>query len=93
MNIMKNFKFIYLILAAVGAMAFTACNERDWAPGEADTNLGVYFAGSTDVVVTADDTSASILVKRFNNISTDAVVAIVAEDLSESGFFTLPSEI
>lgn len=93
MNIMKNFKFIYLILAAVGAMAFTACNERDWAPGEADTNLGVYFAANTDVVVTADDTSASILVKRFNNISTDAVVAIVAEDLSESGFFTLPSEI
>ena len=43
MNIMKNFKFIYLILAAVGAMAFTACNERDWAPGEADTNLGVYI--------------------------------------------------
>lgn len=88
---MKNFKFIYLILAAVGAMAFTACNESDWAPGEADTNLGVYFAGSTDVVVTANDTSATILVKRLNAISTEAVVAIVAED--ESGLFTLPSEI
>lgn len=93
--IMKNFKFIYLLIAAVSALAFTACDKHEWTPGEADNNLGVYFASTADVVVTAEDTSASILVKRLVTAG-DEIVTVRSQEVTEpaaSGFFTVDDSV
>ena len=70
---MKNFKFLYLLLAVVGAVAFTSCTE-EWYPGEPDTNAGVYFPNTSAIVVTPETTSVDIVVERTNT----------AEDLTVS---------
>ena len=62
---MKNFKFLYLLLAVVGAVAFTSCTE-EWYPGEPDTNAGVYFPNTSAIVVTPETTSVDIVVERTN---------------------------
>lgn len=93
--IMKNFKFIYLLIAAVSALAFTACDKHEWTPGEADNNLGVYFASTADVVVTAEDTSATILVKRLVTAG-DEIVTVRSQEVTEpaaSGFFTVDDSV
>ena len=84
---MKNFKFLYLLLAIVGVVTFTSCKE-EWAPGAQDTNMGVYFAEPNDIVVAAEDTSVEILVKR-NQTAEAGQVSVLSED--ESKLFTVPS--
>ena len=61
--IMKNFKFLYLLLAAVGVVAFTACTEK-WTPGAKDANMGVFFPEVKNYSVKAEDTSVDIAVAR-----------------------------
>ena len=63
---MKNFKFIYLLLAVVGAITFASCEHKyaDWTPGEPDKGLGVYFPSTQGFKVAATDTSVDIVVAR-----------------------------
>ncbi len=92
---MKNFKFIYLLLVAVGAMAFTACDNNDWTPGEYDQNMGVYFADTSAIVVTAEDTQATIAVKRLV-ANADASILVRSQEVTEagvSGFFTVAESV
>jgi hypothetical protein len=65
---MKKFKFIYLLLAVVGALTFASCEHKyaDWTPGPQDTNMGVYFPSTSGFVVAATDTSVDIAVARNN---------------------------
>lgn len=86
---MKNFKFLYLLLAVVGVVTFTSCKE-EWAPGAQDTNMGVYFAEPNDIVVAAEDTSVEILVKR-NQTAEASQVSVLSEDKSK--LFTVPSTV
>lgn len=86
---MKNFKFLYLLLAVVGVVTFTSCKE-EWAPGAQDANMGVYFLEPNDIVVASEDTSVEILVKR-NQTAEAAQVSVLSEDKSK--LFTVPSSI
>lgn len=90
--IMKNFKFLYLLLAVVGVVAFTSCTE-EWAPGVKDTNAGVYFPDTSVINVTAETTSVDIAVMRTNTADalTVSVRAAVAEDAKD--FLTVPSSV
>lgn len=90
-NIMKNFKFISLLLAAVGVVTFTSCKE-EWAPGAPDANLGVYFPSTPELVITADAVSVSIDVAR-GDVSEAAEVSVRAEDVESCGFFTVPKSV
>lgn len=89
--IMKNFKFLYLLLAAVGVVTFAACTE-EWEPGVPDTNAGVYFEDTATVNVAKDSTSADIVVKRTNTAET-LEVAVRYEDVSKTGFCTVPASV
>lgn len=91
---MKRFKFIYLLAAVVGALSFASCQHpyADWAPGAQDTNTGVYFPETKDLVVTAEDSSVDILVKR-SNAAEEATVPVRYEDISSCGFFTIPANV
>ena len=89
--IMKNFKFLYLLLAAVGVVTFAACTE-EWTPGAPDTNVGVYFENTSLVNVAKDSTSADIVVKRTN--TSEAIqIAVRYEDISKVGFCTVPTSV
>ena len=90
-NIMKNFKFISLLLAVVGVVTFTSCKE-EWAPGAPDANMGVYFPSTHELVITADAASVSIDVAR-GDVSEAAEVSVRAEDVESCGFFTVPKSI
>lgn len=89
---MKKFKFIYLLLVAVGAMAFTACNKTEWTPGEADATLGVYFPNDvvTTYQVAATDNVISLPLLR-SKADEDAVATLRAND--ESGLFDVPTSL
>ena len=91
---MRKFNFIYLLLAFVGAVTLSSCEHKyaDWAPGAEDANMGVYFNDTSNVIVTAEDTSATILVKR-NDTADSAIVTVRSEDVEKCGFFTIPSEV
>lgn len=90
--IMKNFKFLYLLLAVVGVVTFTSCTE-EWAPGAQDTHAGVYFPDTSVINVTAEATSADIVVKRTNAAEalTLTVRSVVAEDATD--FLSVPSSV
>lgn len=90
--IMKNFKFLYLLLAVVGVVTFTSCTE-EWAPGAQDTNAGVYFPDTSVINVTAEATSADIVVKRTNAAEalTVSVRSTVVEDAID--FLSVPSSV
>ena len=95
---MKNFKFIYLLLAVVGAITFASCEHKyaDWTPGEPDKGLGVYFPSTQGFKVTATDTSVDIVVAR---VKTDdaASVTLRAEAKDAEGklseLFTIPASV
>ena len=74
--IMKNFKFLYLLLAVVGVVTFTSCTE-EWTPGPKDTNAGVYFP-STSVITVTEDATYDIVVKRTNT-NGDLTVSVRSE--------------
>ena len=82
---MKNFKFLYLLLAVVGAVAFTSCTE-EWYPGEPDTNAGVYFPNTSAIVVTPETTSVDIVVERTNTAD-DLTVSVRAEAAEDAEDF------
>ncbi len=91
--IMKNFKFLYLLLAAVGVVAFTSCTE-EWTPGPQDTNVGVYFPEVKNKYnVTVEDSSLTLAVSRVNTEEA-ASVTLRAEALNQEGevvdFFSFP---
>ena len=78
--IMKNFKFLYLLLAVVGVVTFAACtNTEEWTPGAQDKNAGVYFPNTSVVNVTAETTEAFIAVKRSSNIDEALTVSVRSE--------------
>ena len=89
---MKNFKFIYLLLVAVGALAFTACDKHDWTPGEPDANQGVFFPSTvaTSYDVAKTDSSVTLPVYRSNKGEASSV-AIRYDD--PSALFTIPSSV
>jgi hypothetical protein len=90
--IMKNFKFLYLLLAVEGVVTFTSCTE-EWTPGAKDTNAGVYFADTSVINVTAETTSADIVVKRTN--ANDALTVSIRSEVAEdaTNFLTVPSSV
>lgn len=90
--IMKNFKFLYLLLAVVGVVTFTSCTE-EWTPGAQDTNAGVYFPDTSVINVTEESASADIVVKRTNAAEalTLTVRSVVAEDAI--AFLSVPSSV
>jgi hypothetical protein len=92
MMIMKNFKFLYLLLAVVGVVTFTSCTE-DWAPGAQDTNAGVYFADTSVINVTAETTSVDIVVMRTN--AADALTVTIRSEVAENSvdILTVPSSV
>ena len=58
---MKNIKFLFLLVATLFVGAFTSCQqEEDWAPGQPDSELSVYFPVDVNVAefasVDNDDT-------------------------------------
>lgn len=58
---MKNIKFLFLLVATLFVGAFTSCQqEEDWAPGQPDSELSVYFPVDVNVAefasVDSDDT-------------------------------------
>ena len=91
--IMKNFKFLYLLLAVVGVVAFTACTTEEWTPGTPDRNAGVYFPNTSVVNVTAETTEASIVVKRASADQelTVSVRSEIAENATE--FLSIPNSV
>ena len=90
--IMKNFKFLYLLLAAVGVVTFTSCTE-EWTPGAKDTNAGVYFPDTSVINVTEETTSVDIAVKRAN--ANDALTVSVRSEVAEdaTNFLTVPASV
>lgn len=89
---MKNIKFIYLLLVAVGAMAFTACNKTEWTPGEADVTLGVYFPNDVVTTYQVESTETAITLPLMRSKSEeDAVATIRAND--ESGLFDVQATV
>ena len=95
---MKKFKFIYLLLAVVGALTFASCEHKyaDWTPGPQDTNMGVYFPSTSGFVVAATDTSVDIAVAR-SNADEAASVSLRYAALNGAGeateLFTIPSQV
>ena len=93
--IMKNFKFLYLLLAVVGVVTFTSCKE-EWTPGPKDTNMGVFFPEVNRYEVSAEDTSVDIVVAR-NNAADAATVALRSEAKNGAGeaidWFTVPASV
>lgn len=93
--IMKNFKFLYLLLAVVGVVTFTSCTE-EWTPGPKDTNMGVFFPEVNRYEVSAEDTSVDIVVAR-NNAADAATVALRSEAKNGAGevidWFTVPASV
>lgn len=91
---MKNFKFLYLLLAVVGVVTFAACtNIEEWTPGTPDKNAGVYFLNTSVVNVTAESTEAAIVVKRSSGDQelTVSVRSEIAEDAVD--FLSIPSSV
>lgn len=88
---MKNFKFLSLLLAVVGVVAFTSCKE-EWAPGAPDANMGVYFPDTSNLIVTAESTTVEIPVSR-GDASEAAEISVRAEDVESCGFFTVPKSV
>ena len=86
--IMKNFKFLYLLLAVVGVVTFTSCTE-EWTPGAQDEGAGVFFLDTSVINVTEDTESVDIVVKRTN--VSDAVTVSVRSD--EVEFCTVPASV
>ena len=84
---MKNIKFLSLLLAVVGVVAFTSCKE-EWTPGVQDANMGVYFPDTSRVDLTEDGTEAEIVVKR-NNATEAASVKVRVSDVDNCGLFTV----
>lgn len=93
--IMKNFKFLYLLLAAVGVVTFTSCTE-EWTPGPKDTNMGVFFPEVNNFEVTAEDTSVVLDVAR-SNADDAASVSLRYEVKNAAGelvdFFSAPASV
>ena len=93
--IMKNFKFLYLLLAAVGVVTFTSCSE-EWTPGPKDTNMGVFFPEVNNFEVTAEDTSVVLDVAR-SSADDAASVSLRYEVKDAAGelvdFFTAPTSV
>ena len=95
---MKNFKFIYLLAAVVGALSFASCQHpyADWAPGAKDNNMGVYFPSTKGFEVTAEDTSVDIVVAR-GKVDAAASVSLRYEALNGAGeateLFSVPSKV
>lgn len=91
---MKKFNIIGLLLAFVGVISLASCEHQyaDWTPGAQDENMGVYFPQTSNFVVTAEDTSINIPVKR-NNTAEEATVTLRSEDVSSCGFFTVPANV
>lgn len=89
---MKNFKFLYLLLAVVGVVTFTSCTE-EWTPGAKDTNAGVYFPDTSVINVTAETTSVDIAVKRTN--AADALTVSLRSEVAEdaTNFLTIPASV
>jgi hypothetical protein len=91
---MRKFNIMSLLLAVVGVLTFASCQHEyaDWTPGEKDSNMGVFFANTENISVSAEDTFVNIEVKR---LQTDAAANITlrAEDISSSGFFTVPETL
>lgn len=92
---MKNFKFLYLLLAAVGVVAFTACTEK-WTPGAKDTNMGVFFPEVKDYSVKAEDTSVDITVAR--TVADEAATVSLRWEVVDSeavnvDFFTVANSV
>ena len=87
---MKNFKFLYLLLAVVGVVTFTSCQDEKWAPGAPDATIGVYFPAAGDVTlnVEATDTEAVVKVAR-NNAEEAANVVVRAAMVAEQNVFSL----
>ena len=87
---MKNFKFLYLLLAVVGVVTFTSCQDEKWAPGAPDATIGVYFPAAGDVTlnVEATDTEAVVKVAR-NNTAEAANVVVRAAMVAEQNVFSL----
>lgn len=96
---MKNFKFIYLFIAFVGALTMASCEHpyADYTPGAQDETMGVYFPSTEALVVTAEQTSVDIAVARINAEEAAEVKVrfqeVVAEDEEPTGFFTVPSTV
>jgi hypothetical protein len=95
---MKNFKFIYLLLAVVGAITFASCEHKyaDWTPGEPDKGLGVYFPSTQGFMVAATDTSVDIVVARAKTDDAASVtLRYEAKDASGKAteLFTVPSTV
>ena len=95
---MKNFKFIYLLLAVVGAITFASCEHKyaDWTPGEPDKGLGVYFPSTQGFKVAATDTSVDIVVARAKTDDAASVsLRYEAKDASGKAteLFTVPSTV
>ena len=88
---MKNFKFLSLLLAVVGVVAFTSCKE-EWTPGAPDANMGVYFPDTSNLIVTAESTTVEIPVSR-GDASEAAEISVRAEDVESCGFFTVPKSV
>ena len=95
---MKRFKFIYLLLAVVGAVSFASCQHpyANWTPGQPDANMGVYFPSAKGFEVAATDSSVDIAVARVN-ADAAASVSIRYEALDGNGeateLFTVPSKV
>ena len=96
---MKNFKFIYLFIAFVGALTMASCEHpyADYTPGAQDETMGVYFPSTEALVVKAEDTSVDIAVARVNAEEAAEVKVrfqeVVAADAEPTGFFTVPSTV
>ena len=95
---MKRFKFIYLLLAVVGAMSFASCQHpyADWTPGAKDNNMGVYFTNTNGFQVTSEDNNVVIEVARAN-AEEAASVSVRSEATDAEGvatdLFTVPSKV
>ena len=95
---MKRFKFIYLLLAAVGAISFASCEHphADWTPGAKDANMGVYFTTPQGFTVAATDTEVVVEVARAN-ADAAASVSLRYQATDAAGeatdLFTVPSKV
>lgn len=95
---MKRFKFIYLLLAVVGAVSFASCEHpyADWTPGAKDNNMGVYFTSTKGFQITPEDDNVVIEVARANAEEAASVTlryeAKDAEGVATE-LFTVPSKV
>ncbi len=95
---MKRFKFIYLLLAVVGAVSFASCEHpyADWTPGAKDNNMGVYFTSTKGFQISPEDNNVVIEVARAN-AEAAASVSVRSEATDAEGvatdLFTVPSKV